>query len=121
MSPLCQCFTLAEWLRQMEIIDSMQLVLRRILARVGGTPRRRTVNVSLGPSRTLPAAAGVGVFQFPCQRFELGFGDDRGRRVVGGPHLLGHRLGEVIGQLVRRRFSACASGSVGSLGGRTPR
>jgi hypothetical protein len=30
MSPLCQFFTLAEWLRQIEIIDSMQLVLRRV-------------------------------------------------------------------------------------------
>ena len=41
--------------------------------------------------------AGVGVLQFPCQRFELGFGDDRRRGVVGGPHLLGHRFGEVVG------------------------
>ena len=40
------------------------------------------------------------MLQFPCQCLELGFGDDRRRGVVGGPHLLGHRLGEVIGQLV---------------------
>jgi len=53
-----QFFTLAEWLRQMEIVDSMQLVLRRVRAWVGGTPKRSTVNVSLRPSRRLPAAPG---------------------------------------------------------------
>ncbi len=36
----------------------MQLVLRRVRARVGGTPRRNTVSVSLRPSRRLPAAPG---------------------------------------------------------------
>jgi len=40
------------------------------------------------------------MLQFPCQRLELGFSDDRGRRVVGGPHFLRHRRGEVLGQLV---------------------
>jgi hypothetical protein len=99
MSPLCQFFTLAEWLRQIEIIDSMQFVLRRVRARVGGTPSRSTQR--LGQAFAQAACrAGVGVLQFPCQRFELGFGDDRGRRVVGGPHLLHHGRGEVIGQLV---------------------
>jgi len=46
------------WFRQIEIIDSMQFVLRRVRARVGGTPRRSTVNVSARPSRRLPAAPG---------------------------------------------------------------
>src|ERR1035437_5705537 len=58
MSPLCQFFTLVEWFRQIEIIDSIQFVLRRVRARVGGTPRRSTVSVSLRPSRRLPAAPG---------------------------------------------------------------
>ena len=56
MSPFCQFFTLAKWLRQMELTDSMQLVLRSVRARVGDPPRRSTVNVSLKPSRRLPAA-----------------------------------------------------------------
>jgi len=111
MSPLCQFFTLAEWLRQIEIIDSMQFVLRRVRARVGGTPRRSTVNDSARPARRLPARR-VGVFQFPCQRFELGLGDDRRRRVVGGSHLLRHRRSEISGQPVgdvsERRPSAIA-------------
>jgi hypothetical protein len=42
----------------MEIIDSMQLVERKVRARVGGTPRRSTVSVSARPSRRLPAAPG---------------------------------------------------------------
>ncbi len=37
MFPFCQFFALAEWLRQMEIIDSMQLGLRSVRAMVGGT------------------------------------------------------------------------------------
>jgi len=99
MLAFCQFFTLVAWLPQMEIIDSMLLVLGRVRASVGGTPRGSTVNVSVRPSRRLPAAPGVGVLQFRCQRFELGFGDDRRRCVVGGAHLLRHGRGEVIGQL----------------------
>jgi hypothetical protein len=90
---------LAEWLRQIEIIDSMLLVLRRVRARGGDTPRRRTQRLGQAFARAA-RSAGVGVLQFPCQRFKLGFGDDRRRGMVGGPHLLRHRRGEVIGQLV---------------------
>src|SRR5665648_90287 len=43
MVPSCQFFTLLEWVRAMEIIDSMQLVERSVRARVGATPRRSTV------------------------------------------------------------------------------
>ena len=42
----------------MEIIDSMQLVLRIVRARVGGTFRRRTISVSAMPSRSDSAAPG---------------------------------------------------------------
>ena len=42
MVPFCQFFTLAEWVRAMEIIDSMQFVERSVRARVGGMPRRNT-------------------------------------------------------------------------------
>jgi len=38
MVPFCQFFTLLEWVRAMEIIDSMQLVERKVRARVGGAP-----------------------------------------------------------------------------------
>src|SRR5665648_762858 len=61
MLPFCQFFTLAEWVRAMEIIDSMQLVERSVRARVGDTPRRSTVRVSDRPSRRLPAALGIGI------------------------------------------------------------
>ena len=85
---------------QMEIIDSMQLALRSVRARVGDTPRRSTVKVSLKPSCRLLAVPGWVCSNSHCQRFKLGLRDDRGRRVVGGPRLLGHRRSEVIGQLV---------------------
>ena len=42
----------------MPIIDSIALVERSVRARVGGTPRRSTINVSARPSRRLPAAPG---------------------------------------------------------------
>src|ERR1035437_3626156 len=58
----CQFFTFLEWLRQMEIIDSMLLVLRSVRASVGDTPRRRTARLSVGHSHRLPAAPG-------CVRF----------------------------------------------------
>src|SRR5450756_2420062 len=44
MVPFCQFFTLLEWVRAMEIIDSMLLVERNVRARVGDTPRRSTVS-----------------------------------------------------------------------------
>jgi hypothetical protein len=44
-------FTLAEWLRQIEIIDSMLFVERSVRASVAGTPRRRTVRCQLVVSR----------------------------------------------------------------------
>jgi len=40
---------LLEWVRAMEIIDSMLLVERSVRARVGDTPRRSTVSVSDRP------------------------------------------------------------------------
>jgi len=42
----------------------------------------------------------MGAFQLLGQRLELGFGSQRGLGVVGRTHPLGHRRGEVIGQLV---------------------
>ena len=42
MVPFCQFLTLAEWVRAIEIIDSMQFVERSVRARVGGMPRRST-------------------------------------------------------------------------------
>jgi hypothetical protein len=47
-----------EWLRQIPIMLSTQLVLRRVRARVGGTPRDSTVSVSSKPSRNDAAAPG---------------------------------------------------------------
>ena len=44
--------------RVMEIIDSMQLVLVRVLASAPLTPMRLTVNMSSRPSRKLAAASG---------------------------------------------------------------
>jgi len=44
--------------RATEIIDSMQLVLVSVLAKVPVMPRRRTVNMSSSPSRRLAAASG---------------------------------------------------------------
>ena len=77
MSPLCQFLTLVEWLRQIEIIDSMQFVLRRV-----GQGRWHTeaqYRQRLGQALAQATRrAGVGVLQFPCPCFELGFGDDRG-------------------------------------------
>ena len=58
MFPFCQFFTLVEWLRAIEIIDSMELVERSVRASVGGTPRRSTVSVSVRPSRSEAAAPG---------------------------------------------------------------
>ena len=56
--PFCQFFTFIEWVRAMEIIDSMLFVERSVRARVGDTFRRGTVNVSGRPSRSDPAAPG---------------------------------------------------------------
>ncbi len=56
IAPFCQFVTLLEWVRAMEIIDSMQFVERKVRASVGDTPRRNTVSVSARPSRRLPAA-----------------------------------------------------------------
>src|SRR5450756_1134341 len=39
MVPFCKFFTLLEWVRAMEIIDSMLLVERNVRASVGDTPR----------------------------------------------------------------------------------
>jgi len=36
MAPFCQFLTLAEWVRAMEIIDSMLFAERNVRARVGG-------------------------------------------------------------------------------------
>ncbi len=56
--PFCQFFTLVEWVRAMEIMDSMVLVLRSVRARVGDTSRRSTVSVSASASRRRAAAPG---------------------------------------------------------------
>jgi hypothetical protein len=56
--PSRQRLTLAAWSRQISIIDSIELVLRNVRARVGGTPRRPMVKVSASPSRRLAAAPG---------------------------------------------------------------
>jgi hypothetical protein len=56
--PSRQCLTLREWFRQISIMLLTQLVLRRVWARVGGTPRRNTVRVSSRPSRSEAAAPG---------------------------------------------------------------
>jgi hypothetical protein len=58
MFPLCQCLTLRLWVRAMEIIDSIEFVLRNVRASVGGTARRSTVSVSDNPSRSEAAAPG---------------------------------------------------------------
>src|SRR5664279_2173866 len=99
MVPFCQFFTLAERVRAIEIIDSMQLVERSVRARVGGTFRRSTVNVSARPSRRLPAAPGwvrsnslasASSFASACSADSA----------VGRPDPAGDGGGEVIGQLV---------------------
>src|SRR5438094_10534998 len=56
--PSRQRLTFVQWLRQMEIIDSIGLVERNVRARVGGTPSRSTVSVSGRPSRSDAAAPG---------------------------------------------------------------
>ena len=56
--PSRQRLTLRAWVRQMLIMLSMAFVDRNVRARVGGTPRRSTVNVSSRPSRRLAAAPG---------------------------------------------------------------
>ena len=96
----CQFFTFVEWLRTIEIIDSMQLVERSVRASAGETPRRSTVSVSVRPSRKLPAAPGMGALQLLGQRLKLRLGQDRGLGPVGRPHPLGDGGGQVIGQLV---------------------
>jgi hypothetical protein len=58
LCPSRQRLTLVAWSRQMAIIDSMLLVLGSVRARVGGTPRRRMVSVSVRPSRKDAAAPG---------------------------------------------------------------
>src|SRR5213080_4761986 len=100
MVPFCQFFTFVEWLRAIEIIDSMLLVERSVRARVGGTPRRSTVSVSVSPSRSDAAAPGWVPVQLTGEGLELGLGGQRGLGVVGLSHPLGHGGGEVVGQPV---------------------
>ena len=100
MFPDCQCLTLRAWVRLIEIIDSMLLVERSVRARVGGTPRRSTVSVSVSPSRSDAAAPGWVPVQLTGEGLELGLGGQRGLGVVGLSHPLGHGGGEVVGQPV---------------------
>jgi hypothetical protein len=53
-----QLFTLPMVVRATEIIDSMQLVLVKVVASRPFTPRRRAVNISSSPSNRLAAASG---------------------------------------------------------------
>ena len=89
----------AAWSRQISSIDSMALVERRVRASVGGTPRRLTVRVSDSPSPQVPRCAGVALGQAGGESLERGLGGQSVGVAVGGAHLLGHRRGQVLGQL----------------------
>ena len=56
--PSRQRVTLRLVFRAMEIIDSMGLLVVRVLARRPSMPRRATVNISSSPSSRLAAAPG---------------------------------------------------------------
>ena len=64
-----------EWVRAMEIIDSMLLVLRSVRASVGGTPQAQhgqRLGQALAQRR---GRTGMGALEFFGQGFELGFGE----------------------------------------------
>ncbi len=63
--------TLRLWSRQIEIIDSMGLVERKVRLSIGGNPSATTVSVSSSPSRRLAAADGSVRCQLTRQRFQL--------------------------------------------------
>src|SRR3954454_10880172 len=87
MRPSRQRLTLAEWVRQMEIMLSMAVVERSVRASVGGTPRRSTVRVSGLPLAQAGRGTRVGLVQLAGQRAQLGFGVEGGVGVVGRAHL----------------------------------
>jgi hypothetical protein len=94
-------FDVAGVFRQISIMLSTKLVLRRVRARVGATPRRSTVRISVSPSRN-EAAAGVGAFQLTGQGLKLGLGTQRGLGVsglgvIGRAHPLGHHRTQLLG------------------------
>lgn len=88
MFPFCQFFTLAEWVRAIEIIDSMLLVERSVRASVGHAFKQAA------------GRAGMGAVQLLGQCFELRLAFERRVGVVGLAHPLGDRRGQVIRQLV---------------------
>jgi len=71
-------FTLREWVRAIEIIDSIAVVERSVRAN-DSTFSRGTVSVSSGPSRSDPAAPGW-VRSSARARVPAGLGADGGRR-----------------------------------------
>jgi hypothetical protein len=84
--PSRQRLTLPIVVRATEIIDSMALVVVRLRARRPSMPRRRTVNMSVRPSRSEPAASGWSRSSSAAITFARG----EARRWVG----LAERLGQ---------------------------
>ena len=97
--PSCQRLTLPACSRQIEIIESMVSVLRRVRARVGGTPSRSTVRSRPDPRAGWPRRqGGLGELSGQCLKLRLGIQGRGG--MVGDPHATLDRAAQPLGELV---------------------
>ena len=100
MFPFCQFFTLREWVRAIETIDSIAVVERNVRANDGGTFSRSTVSVSCSPSRSDPAAPGWVRSSSRARASSWGRRGQRGVGVVRPSHPFADHGAQVIGQPV---------------------
>ena len=98
--PSRQRLTLPACSRQTEIIDSMQFVERSVRARVGGTPRRSTVERLVQALAQAGRRAGVGAVEFFGQGQQRGLGLQRRVGVVGVGHPASDSAAKSLRQMV---------------------